>query len=58
MATIQKRVGRDGDITYRVRVRVQGQYRAASFHRKTDAKDWANRIESDIKRGRCGGAHE
>jgi len=51
MATIEKRVGPKG-ATYRVRVRVRGQQRTATFERKTDAKTWASEVESNLKMGR------
>lgn len=53
MATIETRVGRDGRTTYRARVRVHGKAPlTATFDRKTDAKQWAARTESDLRRGR------
>ncbi|MBA5608064.1 tyrosine-type recombinase/integrase [Duganella sp. FT3S] len=53
MATIEKRVGGDGAVTYRVKVRLKGHApETASFDRRTDAKEWAQRIEADIKAGR------
>lgn len=53
MATIESRKARHGRVTYRARVRILGHpERCASFDRKTDAKDWAAQIESDLKRGR------
>lgn len=53
MATIEVRRGRDGELSYRARVRVFGHpERTATFPRKTDARDWAVRIEGDLKRGR------
>ena len=52
MATIDKRVGNNGNITYRARVRVLGQTRVATFKRITDAKTWAGKIESDLSEGK------
>ena len=53
MATVERRRGRDGSLTYRARVRVFGHRPLTStFKRKTDAKTWAAQIESDLKRGR------
>lgn len=61
MATIEKRITSDGKSTYRVKVRVKGfAPESASFGRLTDAKDWAKKIESDMKAGRHfgqGGRH-
>jgi len=51
MATIETRKGKDGT-TYRVRVRVRGQQRTATFERKTDAKTWAAEVESKLKLGK------
>lgn len=52
MATIDKRVGRNNDVTWRARVRVQGQTRAATFKRKTDATNWATSTEADLIKGK------
>lgn len=53
MATIEKRIGKDGSISYRVKVRIKGHPpQTASFERKTDANRWAQQIEADIRRGR------
>lgn len=52
MAVIDERKGKDGKPKYRVRVRVRGQLRTLTFARKTDAKDWAARTESDLKEGK------
>jgi len=53
MATIEARKGRDGLVTFRARVRMFGHpERTATFTRKTDARDWARQVESDLKRGR------
>ena len=58
MATIEKRVSGDGKTTYRVKVRVKGfDPESASFDRLTDAREWSQRIESDMRAGRhFGGA--
>jgi integrase len=53
MATIEKRVSSTGEITYRVKVRLKGHApETASFTRRTDAREWAQRVEADIKAGR------
>lgn len=53
MATIETRHGKNGEVTYRARVRVQGHpERRATFQRKTHARSWATQTESDLKRGR------
>ena len=51
MASIDKRDGQN-DTTYRVRVRLRGERpRVLTFKRKTDAKLWAKKVESDLGRG-------
>jgi integrase len=53
MATIEKRVSSTGGISYRVKVRLKGHaFETASFSRRTDAREWAQRTEADIKAGR------
>lgn len=52
MATIEKRTAK-GETVYRVKVRMKGhQPQSATFSRLTDARVWANDIESDIRHGR------
>ncbi len=47
------RKSQDGKAVYQVQVRLKGYpAQAASFTRKTDAKDWAQRTESAIREGR------
>lgn len=53
MAAIQKRVLKNGDVSYRAEVRIKGRpSETATFKRLTDAKDWAQQTEADIKRGK------
>lgn len=53
MATISKRIGKDGAISYRVEVRLKGHPRqTATFKRLTDAKRWIQSTESAIREGR------
>jgi integrase len=53
MATIQERITQDGKVTYRVQVRLRGYpAQTASFERKTDARKWAQQVESSIREGR------
>jgi len=53
MATIEKRVDSTGCTTYRVKVRMKGySQETASFQRRTDAKHWASKIESEMREGR------
>jgi len=53
MATIRARERQDGGTVYQVQVRLRGYpTQTASFARKTDAKDWAQRTESAIREGR------
>jgi integrase len=58
MATFEKRISGDGKTTYRAKVRLKGlPSESATFARLTDAREWAQRIESDMKAGRYfGGA--
>ena len=59
MASIQKRKTRDGKLRYRVLVRLKGHsVQSATFSRKTDARRWAERTESDIREGRYFGRIE
>ena len=53
MASIEKRISENGDISYRVKVRIKGHpIETATFERKTDANTWAASTESAIKEGR------
>ena len=53
MATIQERKTEDGKISYRVQVRLKGHPpQTATFSRITDARKWAQQIESAIREGR------
>ncbi|HEX3485583.1 MAG TPA: integrase, partial [Micropepsaceae bacterium] len=53
MATIEKRLGDDGLLSYRAKVRLKGHAtESATFEKITDARNWAKRIEADIKAGR------
>lgn len=52
MATITKRVGRSGEKSYRVRVRVMGRSVSETFERERDAKAWGAKMEAAIAEGR------
>ena len=53
MASIEKRTALDGNVSYRVKVRLKGYPpQTASFLRLTDAKKWAAGTESAIREGR------
>ena len=53
MASIEKRITKDGKVKYLARVRLKGkQPESAIFERLTDARRWANSIESAIHEGR------
>lgn len=57
MATIQKRTGKDGSVSYRVQIRLKGfPPESASFDRLTDAKEWTKKTEAEMKAGRHFGA--
>lgn len=59
MATIQTRSGKDGSIKYRALVRLNGfPEQSATFGRKTDAKLWAQKVETDLLAGRGTHIHE
>ncbi len=51
MANVQRRLGRKGEVTWRVRVRIAGTLRTASFRRKTDAVQWAGKVEAVMRDG-------
>lgn len=53
MANINRRVWKNGKVTYRALVRVKGRPpQSASFDRLTDARQWASQIEADLRAGR------
>ena len=53
MDSIEKRTTGEGDITYRVKIRLRGfPPQSASFSRLTDARQWAQNTESAIREGR------
>jgi integrase len=57
MASIEKRKSDDGTTSYRVKVRLKGHpVESATFTRLTDAREWAQKTEADMKAGRHFGA--
>lgn len=53
MATIRERKKNDGSKTYQVQIRLRGEKPiAATFNRKSDAKNWIQDTESAIREGR------
>ncbi len=57
MATIEKRKLDDGTTSYRVKIRLKGHApESATFVRLTDAREWVQKTEADIKAGRHFGA--
>jgi len=53
MATIEKRVSKKGEVSYRVKIRMLGhEHVTETFTRLTDAKRWAQDTESAIRDGR------
>jgi len=49
MATIEKRLGKDGKYNYRVKIRLRGfPPQEATFKRLTDAKTWTQQTEAAI----------
>lgn len=54
MATIEERVTKDGKKMWRAKIRRKGRPAISkTFERKTDAKNWAQNTESDIRQGRA-----
>ncbi len=52
MPTFEKRIGKSGKVTWRVRVRRQGSsWQTKSFTKKSDAEAWARGIETRIDSG-------
>lgn len=53
MASIEKRIVKDGSISYRVKIRMKGRSpESATFERLTDAREWSKKIEADMKANR------
>lgn len=53
MANIEKRINKDGNSSYRARVRLKGHpVQTATFQRLTDAKIWVQQTEAAIREGR------
>jgi len=53
MANIEKRTAKDGETTYRVKIRLKGfPVQRATFERLTDARKWVQQTESAIREGR------
>jgi len=52
VASFTRRVAGDGAVSWRVQIRIRGHKPVAkTFARKTDAKRWATRTESDVRSG-------
>ena len=53
MATVTKRIAKDGTISYKVAVRLKGfPHQTATFRRLLDAKKWALVAEEKIREAR------
>ena len=53
MATIQQRRSSDGSVSWRVQIRLKGfPHQNATFSRKTDARRWAESVQTEIRAGR------
>jgi len=53
MATIEKRIQDNGIVSYRAKIRLKGfAPESATFSRITDAREWAQKTEADMKAGR------
>lgn len=58
MAVFEKRVTADGSTVHRVKIRIRGHpHVTGTFEKLTDARDWAQQQEADIKRGLKFGMH-
>lgn len=50
---IEERIGSDGEVSYRAKVRIKGYpAQSATFSRITDAVRWRQEVETDIRRGK------
>lgn len=59
MAYIEKRTHTSGKITYRVRIRVNGSPNISeSFPTRRAAKEWADKMEAEVRQGRYFGTEE
>tara|TARA_R110000782_G_scaffold268961_3_gene366209 strand:+ start:7762 stop:8856 length:1095 start_codon:yes stop_codon:yes gene_type:complete len=59
MAIIEERKGRNGLTVYRAKIRLKGRRpESKTFERKTDARDWAQQREAELKRSRAFGTAE
>lgn len=53
MATIRERTDKHGNTTFQAQVRIQGHPpQSATFERKSDAKHWAAKVETEIRSGK------
>lgn len=53
MATLEKRVSKNGEVSWRVKIRVRGQAPInKTFQNKTFAQKWAKKTETEIEEGR------
>ena len=48
MASISKHISKDGKVSWRVRVRVNGRYEGATFPTRKDTQEWALKTEHTI----------
>lgn len=59
VAYIEKRIHTSGKITYRVRIRVNGAPNISeSFPTRRAAKEWADKMEAEVRQGRYFGTEE
>lgn len=53
MANIEKRISKNGDVTYRAKIRLRGNPpESATFSRLTDARLWVQKTEAAMREGR------
>ena len=59
MAAIDKRTHASGTVTYRVRIRMSGSPSITeSFPTRREAKEWASKMEAEVRQGRYFGTEE
>lgn len=59
MASIDKRTHASGSVTYRVRIRLNGTPTITeSFPTRREAKEWASKMEAEVRQGRYFGIEE
>lgn len=53
MAVIEKRINKNGTVSYRAKIRLKGEKPiSATFEKRSQANQWAQRVESEMRHGR------